>query len=55
MTEGVKKYPNATLVDWHALSTSHPEWFWKDGIHLRPEGAEVYANLIAGTVATQQP
>jgi peptidoglycan/LPS O-acetylase OafA/YrhL len=50
MSEGVKKYPNAVLVDWNALSSQHPEWFWKDGIHLRPEGAQVYADLIAGTL-----
>lgn len=50
LVEGVKRYPNAVLIDWNAASAPHPEWFWKDGIHLRPEGAQVYANLIAGTL-----
>src|SRR5581483_5366421 len=51
LEEGVKRYPNATLVDWYAFSAQHPEWFWNDGIHLRPEGAQIYANLIASTIA----
>ena len=47
LTNGVNRYPNARLVDWHARSAEHPQWFWQDGIHLRPEGAKMYANLIA--------
>jgi peptidoglycan/LPS O-acetylase OafA/YrhL len=47
LAEGVKRYPNAVLVDWHAASAARPELFWSDGIHLRPEGARFYADLIA--------
>jgi peptidoglycan/LPS O-acetylase OafA/YrhL len=43
----VKSYPNAVLVDWHHLGGDRPAIFWKDGIHLRPEGARFYASLIA--------
>jgi peptidoglycan/LPS O-acetylase OafA/YrhL len=50
LEEGVKRYPNAALIDWNAASAQHPEWFWKDGIHLNPDGAQVYANLIAATL-----
>lgn len=39
-------YPNAVLVDWQAASSPHPEYFWEDGLHLRPEGAAAYAKLI---------
>jgi hypothetical protein len=46
------KYVRAALVDWHAASVNHPEYFWEDGMHLRPEGATVYARLIAGSVRT---
>lgn len=53
LAEGVGRYPNALLVDWNGTSALHPEWFWKDGIHLRPEGARVYANLIARIVDQQ--
>jgi peptidoglycan/LPS O-acetylase OafA/YrhL/lysophospholipase L1-like esterase len=50
ITEGVKRYPNAVLVDWKTASADHPEYFWGDGIHLRPEGAQVYADMIAAAV-----
>ena len=47
LTEGVKRYPNAVLVDWRAASAGKPELFWSDGLHIRPEGARIYADLIA--------
>lgn len=46
LAEGTGEYPNAVLVDWYAASAAHPEYFWDDGIHLRPAGAKVYADLI---------
>jgi peptidoglycan/LPS O-acetylase OafA/YrhL len=47
LAEGVARYPNkAVLVDWHAASAGHPEYFW-DGLHLTPRGARAYAGLIA--------
>jgi len=45
---GVARYPNAVLLDWHHLGHANPGWFWEDGIHLRPDGARAYADLIAG-------
>ena len=42
----VKSYPNAILVDWRSASGNEPRLFWKDGIHVRPEGARVYARLV---------
>lgn len=54
LAEGVAKYSNATLVDWNGASSTHPEWFWQDGIHLNPDGARVYANLIAQVIAQAQ-
>ncbi|MGE0228342.1 MAG: acyltransferase family protein [Dehalococcoidia bacterium] len=47
---GVGKYENATLLDWHGLSAEHPELFWSDNVHLRPEGAAAYVNLIASNI-----
>lgn len=54
LAEGVEKYANATLVDWNGTSATHPEWFWKDGIHLNPDGARVYANLIAEVITREE-
>lgn len=50
LAEGVARYANAVLVDWHAASVDRPDLFWKDGIHLRPEGAQLYADLIAAAL-----
>jgi hypothetical protein len=47
---GVSRYPNATLVDWHAAAANHPELFWDDNVHLRPEGATYYVGLIAAAI-----
>jgi hypothetical protein len=49
LADGASRY-NATLIDWHNIASQHPEFFWDDGIHLRPEGAQFYAQLIAGYV-----
>jgi peptidoglycan/LPS O-acetylase OafA/YrhL len=46
LASNVAKYPNAVLVDWHSIGGSHPEYFYEDGIHLRPDGARAYAELI---------
>ncbi len=51
LAQGVKRYPQAVLIDWNAASSDHPEYFWVDGIHTRPEGTEVYAKLIADAIA----
>lgn len=55
ITEGVKRYPNAVLVDWNALTAKRPELFWNDGHHLRPEGAQFYAELIQKTINARLP
>lgn len=50
LADGVRRYPNAVLVDWHGASAGRPDFFWSDGMHLRPEGARVYASLVAACV-----
>jgi len=46
LAEGVARYPNAALVDWYAASVDHPQ-FLLDGVHLGPEGAQAYVQLVA--------
>jgi hypothetical protein len=43
------------LVDWRAASVPHPEYFWDDDTHLRPEGAAAYASLLASQVPPVDP
>lgn len=52
---GVSRYSNAKLVDWRRESENRPGLFWEDGIHLRPEGQQLYADLIAGQVQAASP
>jgi hypothetical protein len=47
LAEGVRRYPNAVLVDWYSASVDHPEYFVEDGVHLRIKGQRVYADLIS--------
>ena len=47
LARNVPRYPNARLVDWHGVSAGRRDLFWEDGYHPRPEGATLYANLVA--------
>ena len=47
IAEGVKRYPNAVLVDWHSASADRPELFYSDGYHLSPKGQRIYADLVS--------
>jgi peptidoglycan/LPS O-acetylase OafA/YrhL len=47
ISEGVERYENAVLVDWHSASVNHPEYFYRDGYHLRPKAQKIYADLIS--------
>ena len=51
LAAGVARYPNAVLVDWYTASVDRPQFF-QDGVHLRPEGALAYAQLIAAAVGS---
>lgn len=51
LAEGVTRYPSAVLADWYSASVDHPEFFL-DGVHLRPEGVQAYAQLMAAYVGT---
>jgi peptidoglycan/LPS O-acetylase OafA/YrhL len=50
IASGVAHYPNARLVDWYDATADRPDLFWKDGYHPRPEGAKLYADLIAAAI-----
>lgn len=41
-----EEYDNVEIIDWYAESTGHDEYFWDDGTHLRPEGAEAYVMML---------
>lgn len=45
-----ESYSRATVADWHSESEAKRELFYPDGIHLRPEGAAFYGDLIVSSV-----
>lgn len=40
------QYDNVGVIDWYAESAGHDDYFWSDGTHLRPEGAEAYILML---------
>jgi hypothetical protein len=57
MRQAGRRWPNRVrVIDWVARSAGHSDWFWSDGLHLRPKGARAMARLIRGalTVSTTQ-
>ena len=55
LAAGVKKYKNAVLLDWHGYGGAHPEFFYDDGIHLKPDGAAAYAQLRGQALGNGTP
>ena len=53
IAEGVQRWKSkAVLVDWHATSCGHPEWFAADRVHVNPAGAAVYADLVVRAISS---
>jgi len=50
ISSGVRRYANAVLVDWHSEGEARPDFFLDDSVHLRPEGANAFANMVAAAV-----
>lgn len=46
IADGVARYPNTVLLDWHTFGVDHPELFAKDGIHIGAAGAKAYTALV---------
>ena len=41
---------NVILLDWYAASRSRDDYFYPDGVHLKPDGAKAYAELVSESV-----
>ncbi len=55
IARGVARWPQAHLLDWHALALQHPEWFVEDHTHLRYYGTQAYVQFIVNGVAADLP
>jgi proteasome lid subunit RPN8/RPN11 len=49
------RHPTITIVDWHDFSDSHSDWFESDGVHLKPRGAQAYADLLGSALPPPPP
>jgi hypothetical protein len=45
--DGARAQPEVSIAEWHDLLAGHPEVLYPDGIHPRPDGAALYADMIA--------
>ena len=43
-------YPHASLINWYAYSATQNGWFYPDGVHLMPNGAEAYAHFLVQAI-----
>jgi acyltransferase-like protein len=50
MADGVTRWPNAVLVDWHKQGAAHPELFADDGTHMGPTGVAIFVELILASL-----
>jgi len=48
-------YSNVTLMNWYADSAAYPQYFYPDGVHLDPQGAQYYASLIVQALDAPLP
>ena len=51
ITRGVAAERGYTLIDIHALTSQHPEWFVKDGVHPSNEGAAAIAREVYAVIS----
>lgn len=50
ITEVSNEFSNTTVVDWYSASEGKDDYFYRDGVHLKREGAEYYASILAKAV-----
>ncbi len=50
IANGVAAHANATMIDWYTAGETYPQVLYTDGIHLNPDGAAYYAQLIVAAI-----
>lgn len=53
ITRNVAQERGYTLIDIHALTAQHPEWFEKDGVHPSNEGAAAIAREVYAVISSK--
>ncbi|MBM4416366.1 MAG: hypothetical protein FJ035_09065 [Chloroflexi bacterium] len=55
LADALLRHGHARLVDWHGASADQADWFWSDGMHLRPAGADAFAALLRSAAGLPLP
>ena len=50
ISEVAIEFQNTIIIDWYAASEGKENYFYEDGVHLKPKGAEYYASIILEAV-----
>ena len=51
LRDAASRHPSQVkIVDWYGASNGHHDWFYSDGTHVNPTGAQAYANLLGSAV-----
>jgi hypothetical protein len=51
LASAVKNHPELRVLDWNTYSSTHPDWYQTDFIHLRPAGGVAIAGFIRQAIA----
>ncbi|MBP1174482.1 lysophospholipase L1-like esterase [Paenibacillus sp. PvR133] len=44
------EYSNVSVVDWYSASVGKDEYFYRDGVHLKPDGSRYYTSLLVAAL-----
>lgn len=50
LKEFAGRYENLHIIDWQAIASNHPEYFYSDGIHLTETGRVAYTEAIYNSI-----
>ena len=50
LAEGVSRWRNTVLLDWNGIGQRHSEAFNRDGVHMTPAGAKLYADAVVSAL-----
>jgi hypothetical protein len=51
LNAAAKHHPELTVLDWNTYSSTHPDWYQTDFVHLRPAGGVAIASWLRQAIA----
>ncbi|MEW4369737.1 SGNH/GDSL hydrolase family protein [Paenibacillus kandeliae] len=50
MTQVGREFSNVQIVDWYGASAGKDQYFYNDGVHLKPDGSRYYTSLLVAAL-----